>query len=78
MKVKYHSLLFIIMFLFILPFQCSAQSRQNKIDPDDDVLSQLTALRQQLKNEEQKVQSQIGRSTATVIITRLTVICSHN
>jgi hypothetical protein len=52
--------------LFLLQF--SAQSRHNKIEPDTDVLSQLTALRQQLKHEEQKVQSQIGRSTATVII----------
>ena len=33
---------------------------------DNDVLSQLTALRQQLRNEEQKVQSQIGQANAVV------------
>lgn len=33
---------------------------------DSDVLSQLTALRQQLKNEEHKVQSQIGHTAAVV------------
>lgn len=33
---------------------------------DRDVLSQLTALRQQLKNEEKRVQQQMDRSTAVV------------
>ena len=33
---------------------------------DEDVLSQLTALRQQLKNEEKRVQRQMSHTTAVV------------
>ncbi|EDO39703.1 predicted protein [Nematostella vectensis] len=41
------------------------QGPSSRLDNDSDVLSQLTALRKQLKNEENKIQSQIGRMDAT-------------
>ena len=39
---------------------------QRNAGPDQDVLSQLTALRQQLKYEEKRVQQQIDHTSAVV------------
>ena len=35
-------------------------------EPDQDILSQLTALRQQLKNEENKIKSQLNHTNVQV------------
>ena len=42
---------------------------------DQDVLSQLTALRQQLKNEEKRVQQQMNGSSAVVSLNFRVCLC---
>lgn len=57
-------------------FDCYFEEPARRGTADRDVLSQLTTLRQQLKNEEKRVQQQMDRSTA-VVCEIFTLVCHY-